>query len=255
MSLRYLLPGLLLACCMTAQAGQDTLPDILENLRGGIVGIAAISPLRAQPELLGTGFVIGDGHHVLTNAHVINRVLDIRQREELIVLVGRGANSEQRTMIKVATDELHDIALLRINGAPLPALQLGDSSRVREGEVYAFTGFPIGNVLGLYPATHKALVSAITPNASPLDRAGQLAPQVVARLRSPPFDIFQLDAIAYPGNSGSPLFSIENGRVVGILNMVFVKDGRESIIERPSGIAYALPIDLAKPMLKKADLP
>ncbi len=255
MSLSRLFAGLLLLPVVaTGHAAGDSLADVLDRLRPGIVGIAVVAPLRAQPELLGTGFVIGDGRHVLTNAHVVDRVLDPRQREELIVLVGRGAQPGRRALEKIAMDELHDLALLRIDGDPLPALRLGDSSRVREGESYAFTGFPIGNVLGLYPATHRATISAITPIAAPLDRAGNLAPQVVARLRSPPFDIFQLDATAYPGNSGSPLFSPEDGNVVGILNMVFVKDSREAMIERPSGIAYALPIELARPMLTKANL-
>ena len=51
----------------------------------------------------------------------------------------------------------------------------------------------------------------------------------------------QLDAIAYPGNSGSPLFDIERGEVVGIINMVFVKGTKEAALSAPTGISFAIP--------------
>jgi len=54
--------------------------------------------------------------------------------------------------------------------------------------------------------------------------------------------IYQLDITAYPGNSGSPLYSAENGEVLGILNKVFVKESKETVLEKPSGISYAIPI-------------
>ncbi|MDD3381539.1 MAG: serine protease, partial [Rugosibacter sp.] len=48
-------------------------------------------------------------------------------------------------------------------------------------------------------------------------------------------------ATAYPGNSGGPLFDPDTGEVIGILNMVFVKSTKESALEKPSGISYAIP--------------
>jgi S1-C subfamily serine protease len=53
--------------------------------------------------------------------------------------------------------------------------------------------------------------------------------------------VFQLDATAYPGNSGSPLFDPATGEVVGIVNMVFVKGTKEAALAQPSGITYAIP--------------
>ncbi|HFE32472.1 MAG TPA: serine protease, partial [Gammaproteobacteria bacterium] len=128
-------------------------------------------------------------------------------------------------------------------------LQLGDSDRVREGESIAFTGFPIGAVLGLYPATHHGLVSTISPIVLPALSGRQLSVTMIKRLRDP-FDIFQLDATAYPGNSGSPLFLPKTGEVVGVLNMVFIKESKESVLEKPSGISYAIPIKYLKALLK-----
>jgi serine protease Do len=53
--------------------------------------------------------------------------------------------------------------------------------------------------------------------------------------------VFQLDATAYPGNSGSPVFDPDTGEVIGIINMVLVKAGKESVLAQPSGITYAIP--------------
>ena len=139
-----------------------------------------------------------------------------------------------------------------IQGTPLPALPLGDSSKVREGDEIAFTGFPIGMVLGLYPVTHRGIVAAITPIARPVENSRTLNAAQLEHLRRSRFDTFQLDATAYPGNSGSPVYEVATGRVIGVLNSVFVKESKESVLEKPSGISYAIPINLLKPLLSKA---
>ncbi|HJY76993.1 MAG TPA: S1C family serine protease, partial [Burkholderiales bacterium] len=61
------------------------------------------------------------------------------------------------------------------------------------------------------------------------------------RLSTPSFAVFQLDATAYPGNSGSPVYHPESGAVIGIVNSVFVKATREAALAQPSGITYAIP--------------
>ena len=121
-----------------------------------------------------------------------------------------------------ARDAEHDLVLLRVQGAPLPAASIGDSNRVREGQLFGIIGFPLGGLLGLYPTTHRAMVSTITPVVLPQRSARQLDSHVVSRMRTSGFDVFQLDATAYPGSSGSPLFDPDSGEVVAIVNMVFV---------------------------------
>ncbi|MCB1737317.1 MAG: serine protease, partial [Gammaproteobacteria bacterium] len=54
----------------------------------------------------------------------------------------------------------------------------------------------------------------------------------------------------YPGNSGSPVYHPETGAVIGIINKVFVKETKEMVIEKPSGITYAIPIKFAKDLLR-----
>jgi serine protease Do len=67
--------------------------------------------------------------------------------------------------------------------------------------------------------------------------------------------VLQLDATAYPGNSGSPLYDEKRGEVVGIVNMVFVKGTKESALTQPSGISYAIPVQPLVDLLKRAAKP
>jgi S1-C subfamily serine protease len=96
-------------------------------------------------------------------------------------------------------------------------------------------------VFGAYPVTHRAMVSSIVPLAIPGASASQLDPRLVRRLSAGAFAIFQLDAIAYPGNSGSPVIEPASGEVVGVVNMVLARGTRESALSQPTGITYAIP--------------
>ena len=157
-----------------------------------------------------------------------------------------------REATQLAIDPGSDLALLKIGGGPLPALRLRDSDDVQEGQDVLFTGFPIGAVLGPFPATHRGMISAITPIAIPQGKASDLNPKVIRRLTSGSFPIFQLDATAYPGNSGSPVYDPESGEVLGIINMVFVKGTKETALSQPSGITYAVPANHLRDLLQKA---
>ena len=230
------------------------LPTTVERIKPSVVAIGTALPTRRPPHrFVGTGFVVGDGTYVLTNAHVVPRNIASEQKEILMVFAGEVSVAGGRTATLVADDTAHDISLLKISGAPLPAFKLGDSDRVREGEVYAFTGFPMGMILGFHPATHRGMISALTPVVEPQEAGQQLDSRLIKRLRTP-FDVFQLDATAYPGNSGSPLYHPETGEVVAILNMVFIKESKETVLAKPSGIAYAIPINFAIDLLRKSDV-
>jgi S1-C subfamily serine protease len=188
---------------------------------------------------------------VLTNAHVVPQDLDSRKGEFVAVFYGSGKRTGSRRAEEVARDERHDISLLRIRGAALPTMRLAGGRKVREGDLFAFTGFPIGAVLGLYPATHRGIVSALTPFAIPVQGGQKLNLKRRKQLANP-FTVYQLDAIAYPGNSGSPLYDIKTGAVVAIINAVFVQGSREDILAKPSGISFAIPIRHAITLMRKA---
>ena len=256
-TLRTCLLGLALSgLLMVTPSLAADLMQTIERVKLSVVGIGTFAKLR-QPSIqfVGTGFVVADGRYVVTNAHVVDKPLDVEKRETPIVLVSRNGEPEPREAAILAVDTAHDIALLRISGEAVPALKLGDSGTVREGQMLAFTGFPIGMALGFRAATHRGMVSAITPNVLPAITARQLNAQMIGRVRDSAYMVFQLDGTAYPGNSGSPLYSPDDGTVIGVINSVFVQGTREAAISHPSGITYAIPARYIYDMLRREKIP
>ncbi|NWG75095.1 MAG: trypsin-like peptidase domain-containing protein [Rubrivivax sp.] len=151
----------------------------------------------------------------------------------------------------VTVDRARDLALLRFDGPPAPAHTLAELATIRESLSIAFIGIPIGGVLGFAPVTHRGIVSSITTVALPAARPGQLNEAAVRRLSEDPFEIYQLDAVAYPGNSGGPVFNAETSEVVDVINIVMVKGTRESALSNPTGLTYAVPVRFVRELLER----
>lgn len=202
--------------------------------------------------LRGSGFVAVSGNLGITNAHVLLGPSEDSSGSDLVVQV-RGPKGElqMRQATVLEQDRLHDLALLRFAGDPVPFVVLRDSNTVREGQSVALMGFPIGGALGFSPVTHRAMVSSITPIVLPAATGQSLSEKSIRSIRDGSFDIFQLDGTAYPGNSGGPLFDAESGEVLGIVNMVFVRGTKESAISQPSGISYAIPSNYIQQLVQR----
>ena len=199
----------------------------------------------------GTGFAVGDGSLVVTNFHVLPPAAEADSGPAMVVMASRSADAGQlRRARVVATDRPHDLALLKIDGPPLPTLTLDEAGAAREGQSIALMGFPIGGTLGFAAVTHRGILASITTAALPAATAQQLDPRALLRLREGNFEIFQLDATAYPGNSGGPVLDADTGRVVAVVNMVLIKAGRESALSSPTGISYAIPVRHVHDLLK-----
>lgn len=226
-------------------------PDLIANVKRSIVAVGTYLPARNPAfQFYGTGFVVGDGTLVATNDHVIPRMLDSQSKEALVVAVPDGTQAQIRSAKRETSNSAADVTLLKVSGTPLPALTLDPTGNLREGEDLLFTGFPLGNALGLVPATHAAMLAAITPILLPVAHSKQLDARAVRQLSAGAIQILQLDATAFPGSSGSPLYRPGNGRVVGIVNMVFVKSSKESALSAPSGISYAIPVSYLSTLLE-----
>jgi S1-C subfamily serine protease len=232
--------------------------ETIQRIKGSVVAVGTFERTRSpQFRFLGTGFAVEDGSLIVTNAHVVPRLLDPAQQESIAILIPQpnkdDPNQAQvREAKQVAVDTDSDLALLKISGPPLPPLKVGQSADVREGQEVLFTGYPIGAILGVHPATHRAMIASVTPIAIPLGRAGELSPQTIRRLASEQFPVFQLDATAYPGNSGSPLYDPVTGEVIGVINKVFVQGTKEAALTQPSGITYAVPASHLRALLQRA---
>lgn len=252
--MRGIIQALMLLGLIVNYQARANLVDTLKRIKPSVVGIGVYTP-TGQPknQLNGSGFVIGDGRYIVTNSHVIDKELDESLLQKLAVFTGKGPAAKVRLATLVASDEAHDIAILKVEGQPLPALKLAKNNFLPEGSTIAFTGFPIGAVLGLYPVTHQGLIAAVTPTITPVDDSRQISIAMLKRLRDP-YLVYQLDATAYPGNSGSAMYDVKTGEVVGIINKVFVQQSKETVISKPSGITYAIPVKYLHQLLKKHNI-
>jgi serine protease Do len=251
---RAFLPALLspLALAAAAQApGQGGLPQVIAGAKASVLPVGTFNATDSPRfGFRGSGFVVGDGTLVATNFHVLAPGAEADSGPVMMVLVGSGASAQGRRAKVVATDRPRDLALLRIEGPPLAALALEEGGKPREGQPIALMGYPIGGTLGFATVTHRGILASITTAALPAATAQSLDPRAVLRLREGNFELYQLDATAYPGNSGGPVLDADSGRVIGVVSMVLVKAGRESALTNPTGITYAIPVQALHDLLR-----
>ncbi|NDW21591.1 S1 family peptidase [Alteromonas hispanica] len=243
----------LLIALVICHAKSEGLSEVIKQVTPSVVAIGLYTPIEnSGNQVLGTGFVVGDGKHVVTNYHVVSKILDPQIVQYYVVVTGQGRQITAFKAEILEIDPLHDLALLRFEGK-LTSAVLSSGKMVEPGFDVAFTGFPIGAAIGLYPATHRGMVSAITPDAIPVQNSNKLTATMLNRLRKPEL-VYQLDATAYPGNSGSPVYDVGSGEVVGVINKVFVSQGKESALSAPSGISYAIPVRHVLKLMEKQNL-
>ncbi|HET7526150.1 MAG TPA: serine protease, partial [Burkholderiaceae bacterium] len=165
----------LLGAMAQAVAG---LQEVIAASKPSVVAIGTYSATDSPRfGFRGSGFVVGDGNLVVTNAHVLPEPAPAGGSvSTLMVYVPMAINegTRLRTATMVGVDRAHDLALLRIDGAPLPALQLATNTAAAEGLSVAIIGFPIGGALGFSPVTHRGIVSSVTAIALPAPTAGDL---------------------------------------------------------------------------------
>src|SRR5881409_4310377 len=200
----------------------DLLADLAERLQPGLVYVRVQratpprdEPAREEPgeprRSTGSGFVIDPNGLIVTNAHVVESAGQIQVRL---------ADGRRFPATVVGRDGRVDLALLKIEGASrLTVLPLGDSNKLRVGELV----LALGNPFGLEQSVSFGIVS----------RKG--APLTVA---APGFDFIQTDAAINPGNSGGPLVNVA-GEVVGVNTMAM----------RNGSIGFAIPANLVKMLL------
>ncbi len=235
-----LIGGLGLALGLPAHAG---LVDVIAAAKRSV---AAVGTYRALDNprfgFRGTGFVVGDGNTLVTNAHVLPETAESERSSTFALqFLSVTGSLDLRPATVTRSDAGHDLVLLRFEGPPIQPFRIADEKDIHEGLAVALIGFPIGGVLGFRPVTHRGIISSITAVALPPANAQQLNERTLRRLREGSFDVYQLDATAYPGNSGGPLLDAESGEVVGVVNMVLVKSTKESALSQPTGISYAIP--------------
>src|ERR1700719_2857530 len=170
----------------------------------------------------GSGIIIASDGWIVTNAHVVQGSRRIRvrlQQDDPSALQSGRARHALLEAKLVLADRDTDLAFLKVDAAGLPALELSDSSELKQGQVVLAFGSP----LGLDNSVSMGVVSSV---------ARQLDPD------SPTIYV-QTDAGTNPGNSGGPLVDT-SGRVVGINTLIFTQSGGNE------GIRLAIPSNVVR---------
>jgi serine protease Do len=160
-----------------------------------------------QPRGVGSGFIVSADGYIMTNAHVVEGA------DEVVVTLTDKREFKARI---VGADKRTDVAVVKIDTTGLPAVKVGDVSRLKVGEWV----MAIGSPFGLENTVTAGIVSAKQRDT------GDYLP------------LIQTDVAINPGNSGGPLINLR-GEVVGINSQIYSRSGGYM------GIAFAIPIDEA----------
>lgn len=183
--------------------------------------VVAIDVRTQGGEAQGSGVIIDDQGHVLTNNHV---VAGAQGAVQVTLTDGRMLEGQV-----VGTDASTDLAVVKLDDAPddlLPAA-LGESDAVTVGDPV----MAVGNPLGLANTATTGIVSAVDRPVSTQENGGEAAVT----------NAIQIDAAINPGNSGGPLFDA-TGRVIGITSSIATLSQQSGSI----GLGFAIPVDLAR---------
>ena len=193
-------------------AYSETVAGTVEQVRDAVVAIAAhAGPGKGGRSGTGSGFLFTPDGYLLTNSHVVHGAA------RLEVLRPDGTRSEAQLL---GEDPDTDLAVLRIGASrALPHLLLGDSSRLRVGQI----AIAIGNPLGFNHTVTSGIVSAL----------GRSLRSVAGRMID---NVIQTDAALNPGNSGGPLLD-SRGRVIGV---------NTAIIPVAQAICFAVAVNSAQ---------
>ncbi|MEO7160799.1 MAG: DegQ family serine endoprotease [Polaromonas sp.] len=164
-------------------------------------------PEEDQPRGVGSGFILTTDGFVMTNAHVVEGADEV-----LVTLTDK---REFKAKI-IGSDKRSDVAVVKIEATALPAVKIGDISRLKVGEWV----MAIGSPFGLENTVTAGIVSAKQRDT------GDYLPFI------------QTDVAINPGNSGGPLINMR-GEVVGINSQIYSRSGGFQ------GISFAIPIDEA----------
>lgn len=212
---------------------QDNLVQLYESVSPGVVSIQVYSDLGSG---LGSGFVIDQEGHIVTNYHVV----EVAREVEVHFPSGLKVYGE---VIGVDLDS--DLAVIKVDVDPddLHPLPLGDSDQLRVGQTVVAIGNPFGlsgtMTVGIVSARGRTLESIRQTEGGAFFTAG---------------DLIQTDASINPGNSGGPLLNL-NGEVIGINRALRTSGNGIFSTSSNTGIGFAVSSNIVKrvvPTLKKA---
>ena len=199
------------------EEGALCLQDIYSSV---IDSVVSISSMTSSGTSSGTGIIMSPDGYVITNHHVITGAL--------VISVLTNDNQEFEAAL-VGSDEMSDLAVLKIDARGLQAAEFGDSSKLRVGDSVVAIGDPLG--VQLRGTMTNGIISAINRDLTVGDRT---------------MTLIQTNAALNNGNSGGPLINCY-GQVIGIntVKMSSYYTATASV----EGLGFAIPISVAKPII------
>lgn len=192
-----------------------------------------IPPRTGEVTQAGSGFIIDQEGHILTNQHVVG---SLNGGQTIRVYLEADGFSGWVDAELIGADYQLDLAVLKIEKPKelkeLPVAPLGDSSQMRPGDWVIAIGNPFGAELGLAHTVTVGVVSAQGRQISVWDETRR-SPRTYR-------DLMQTDAAINQGNSGGPLINMR-GEVIGI---------NTAVNTQGQGIGFAIPINTAKEVLQ-----
>lgn len=206
----------------------DATAAIAQKVQPSVVGITVEYSVnsffnQSSATASGSGIIISEDGYILTNNHIVNTssstsYYEVSKANSVKVYLYGDSTAYDATII--GTDELTDLAVIKIDKTGLTAAEIGNSDSVQVGSF----AMAIGNPLGLDNSVTLGTVSAV--NREVTDSDGKK------------FVLIQTDAAINSGNSGGALVN-SYGQVIGINTLKLSGDGVE-------GIGFAIPINSAK---------
>ena len=179
-------------------------------------------PFELPETGVGSGVIYDSAGWILTNSHVVSSATSV----QVVLEDGRQFDGDV-----YGVDTLTDLAIVKVEGADLPFAAIGDSSTLRPGQLAVAIGSPLGSFTNSVTAgVVSALGRRIVVTNPTTGRPRQLN------------NLIQTDAAINPGNSGGPLVDAE-ATVVGI---------NTAVAGGAQGIGFAIPINIAKPIMTQA---
>ena len=193
----------------------------LQDIYSSVIdSVVSISSMTSSGTSSGTGIIMSSDGYVITNHHVITGAL--------VISVLTNDNQEYEAAL-VGSDEMSDLAVLKIDARGLKAAEFGDSSKLRVGDSVVAIGDPLG--VQLRGTMTNGIISAINRDLTVGDRT---------------MTLIQTNAALNNGNSGGPLINCY-GQVIGIntVKMSSYYTATASV----EGLGFAIPISVAKPII------
>jgi len=175
-------------------------------------------PQTERENALGSGVIVNPDGYVLTNNHVVSGATDIQVFT---------TDKKQFKARVVGADPRTDIAIVKIDATGLPALTLGDSEKLKVGDLV----FAIGDPMGIGETATTGIVSAV----------GRGLGGAIEQYE----DFIQTDAAINPGNSGGALIDV-HGDLIGINTAIITQNGGGN-----QGIGLAIPINMARNVMEQ----